>query len=289
VPPQEPLVRATPPTVQAAIDADSVILARQRQEDRLWSERLAILPHRPNYFLPASYSPNVVAPLSGDTVKGTEFKFQLSFKLPLLKPVEEGGVAAFFAYTGQSWWQAYDSKRSSPFREYNHEPELFLTWPSLARIGPWTLRSTSLGFVHQSNGRTDPVSRSWNRLFADVRLDHPSGWWLSLRPWVRIPERTKSDPAQAEGDDNPDIRRYLGDGELRFGYGGDQWRLGGLLRRSLVQGGKGAVQLDLTVPTGFSPLVRWYVQLFDGYGESLIDYNRRLLRVGFGLMLNDWY
>ena len=198
-------------------------------------------------------------------------------------------LPAFFAYTGQSWWQAYDSKRSSPFREYNHEPELFLTWPSLARVGPWTLRSTSLGFVHQSNGRTDPVSRSWNRLFADVRLDHPSGWWLSLRPWVRIPERTKSDPAQAEGDDNPDIRRYLGDGELRFGYGGDQWRLGGLLRRSLVQGGKGAVQLDLTVPTGFSPLVRWYVQLFDGYGESLIDYNRRLLRVGFGLMLNDWY
>ncbi len=279
---------------RADIDAipatTSVIEAGQQREANLWSQRLGILPHRPNFFLPFAYSPDLSGTRgSTSPLQSTEFKFQLSFKMPLLDPVGERGLTAWFAYTGQSWWQAYNSERSSPFREYNHEPELFVSRVMEVPLGPWTLRSISGGFVHQSNGRAQPLSRSWNRLFAEFRLDTPQRWWMVVRPWVRVRETNKSDLDQAAGDDNPDIGRYMGNGELRFGYAGGRWRGSAMIRRSLQSGGKGAAQLDLSFPTGFSPLVRWYVQYFDGYGESLIDYNRRVSRLSFGVLLNDWF
>lgn len=290
-PVETPAAAGIPPAdVDAIAATTSVIKAAQQREGDLWSQRLGILPHRPNFFLPFAYSPDLSGtPGSTSTLQSTEFKFQLSFKMPLLDPVGRRGVNAWFAYTGQSWWQAYNSERSSPFREYNHEPELFLSKMVEVPIGPWTLRSISGGFVHQSNGRPQPISRSWNRLFAEFRFDTPGRWWLIARPWIRVRETNKSDPTQAAGDDNPDIGRYMGNGELRFGYAGSGWRGSAMVRRSLQSGGKGAAQIDLSVPTGFSPLVRWYLQYFDGYGESLIDYNHRVSRLSFGVLLNDWF
>jgi len=258
-------------------------------ESRLWDERFALLPHRPNYLLPFAHASGTPATGGGD-IQRNEVKFQVSFKLPLMPPLFEGRAALFFAYTGQAWWQAYNEDRSSPFREYSHEPEVFASWrPMLGPVLGWTPRVASAGFVHQSNGRSGELSRSWNRLFAELTLDRPDGWWLSLRPWWRIPEDAKTSPDSPDGDDNPEIQRYAGDGELRLGYAAGQhhWTL--TARRGLREGGKGAVQLDWSRPTGFSPQLRWYVQFFDGYGESLIDYRARLQRIGFGVMLNDWY
>ena len=267
---------------------DSVIASRDAADLQLWSRRLAFLPHRPNYLLPFAWSEDIAESGPAGTLQPTEVKFQLSLKLPLTRPRQDERWSVFFAYTGQFWWQAYNSDRSSPFREYNHEPELFVRWPLEWRLAGWTLREANLGFNHQSNGQTVARSRSWNRVFADFRIDRPGGWWMSVRPWWRIPEDPKPVALAAEGDDNPDITRYLGHGEFRIGdaSGRAHWTL--MLRYS-PSGNKGAAQLDWSVPTGFNPQVRWYVQLFDGYGESLIDYDRRVRRIGFGVMLNDWY
>lgn len=288
------IVRDTPqgvsvaPVARSAPVGDSPVRRRVDEEGVLWGERFALLPHRPNYLLPVSHA--FVQPGSAaGPVQRNEVKFQISFKFPLTPPLYDGRLAVFFAYTGQSWWQAYNGERSSPFREYSHEPELFVSWAPGMRLLGWDWRVASAGFVHQSNGRTGEFSRSWNRLFAEMLLDRPGPWWVGIRPWWRIPESRKPAPDSPEGDDNPQITRYAGQGEMRIGYAGglNNWTM--TLRRSFARDGKGAMQLDYSRPTGFSPNLRWYVQYFDGYGESLIDYQTRIRRVGVGVMLNDWF
>lgn len=287
---------APPPAEAAAAVAPapppiaSPVRRRIVDEAVLWGERFGLLPHRPNYLDPVSHAFTAPGSAStGEPVQRNEVKFQVSFKLPLTPPLFDGRAAVFFAYTGQAWWQAYNGERSSPFREYSHEPELYAAWAPAVELFGWDLRLASAGFVHQSNGRSGEFSRSWNRLFADLRFDRPGPWWIGVRPWVRIPEHDKASPGSARGDDNPLIRRYIGDGELRLGYVGEVHQLTMMLRRSLSTAGKGALQLDYSHPTGFSPKLRWHVQYFDGYGESLLDYQTRVRRFGIGVMLNDWY
>lgn len=285
---------AAPPFAPVAValaSTDTPILRRLADEERLRGDRLAFIPHRPNYLLPFAHGGNLSGSgaLSGESLRQAEFKFQVSLKLPLTEPGEFGGPVLFFAYTGQSWWQAYQSKRSSPFREYNHDPEIFVQMQSETPVFGWTHRLSSFGYEHTSNGREGLQSRSWNRLFAHLEFDRGSRWWLSLRGWARIPESAKDDPSDTSGDDNPGITRYLGHGELRFGRLGDDWNWNAMLRRSLRSGGKGAAEFNLSYPTEFSRRARWYLQYFDGYGESLIDYDRRIQRFGLGVMINDWY
>ncbi len=268
---------------------DGPVRRRIEEEAVLWSERFALLPHRPNYLHPVSHTQASPTTAGAGPVQRNEIKFQISFKFPLTPPLFDGRAALFFAYTGQSWWQAWNGQRSSPFREYSHEPEVFVAWAPGRQVLGWDWRVASAGFVHQSNGRSGDFSRSWNRLFAEVLLDRPGPWWIAIRPWWRIPENAKPTPASPDGDDNPLMTRYAGHGEVRVGYadGVDNWTL--TARRSLSSGGKGAVQLDYSRPTGISPHLRWHAQYFDGYAESLIDYQARVRRIGLGFMLNDWF
>ncbi len=274
----------TPPQRAASPVARRIALERE-----VWAKRFALLPHRPNYIDPFSHAFATPASVSDTPVQRNEVKFQISFKFALAPPLLDDRLSIFFAYTGRSWWQAYNHDRSSPFREYSHEPEVYASWKPERRIFGWDWRLASAGVVHQSNGRSGDSSRSWNRLFADLRFDRPTGWWVGIRPWWRIPEDRKAFPGAVEGDDNPGIERYVGDGELKLGYVGDVHQFTLTMRRSFAHVGKGAVQLDWSRPTGFSPDLRWHVQYFDGYGESMLDYRMRTRRIGFGVMLNDWY
>ena len=277
------------PVARSLPVADSPVRRRIEDEAVLWGERFALLPHRPNYLLPFSHAFKQPGTVGSAPVQRNEVKFQISFKFPLTPPLYDGRLAVFFAFTGQSWWQAYNDERSSPFREYSHEPELFAAWAPGMRVLGWDWRVASMGFVHQSNGRSGEFSRSWNRVFGEMLLDRPGPWWISVRPWWRIPESAKPTPASPQGDDNALMTRYAGHGEMRIGYAGgsNDWTL--MLRRGLSRDSKGALQLDYSRPTGISPNLRWYAQYFDGYAESLLDYQTRIRRIGLGVMLNDWF
>lgn len=268
--------------------ASSTTDLRDRRERSYRDASFGLLPHRPTYFLPVSFTEDLErrSPEIGENLN-TEIKFQLSFKLPLFGPMRDGSGAFFVAYTLQAWWQAYQFDRSNPFRDYNHEPEFFYSLPTDMSLGGWRIGRIDFGFAHQSNGREEVDSRSWNRLFVDLRAER-GNWWTSIRPWWRIPETVFRANSRSK-DDNRDIGSFYGYGEWRIGHQGASGTSTTTMLRWNPGSGKGAVQFDLSTPTAFNPRIRWYLQGFAGYGESLADYNRRIRRVSIGLMFSDWY
>jgi phospholipase A1 len=140
---------------------------------------------------------------------------------------------------------------------------------------------SGISLNHMSNGRADPLSRSWNRVILNFGLDREN-WALTLRPWFRI----KEDRAD---DNNPDIEDYMGRGDATLVYNKDGHEFALIARHSLRGGDRshGSVQLDYGFP--ITNLLRGHVQVFDGYGESMIDYNHKATYIGLGVSLLEWF
>lgn len=244
--------------------------------------------HRQNYFLPIAYnfSVNEDATLDLDRrakAQNTEAKFQISLKAKVLEDIAGKDLSLWFAYTQLSFWQIYNSSFSSPFRETNYEPEFFLSLRTDYDFYGLKLRAVNLGINHQSNGRSEPLSRSWNRIVGDF-LFEKKNFNLQLKTWYRIPEN-------AADDDNPDIDKYLGYGELTGTYYWGEHKLSIMVRNNVrMNGNKGAIQCDWFFPIPFMRNDRFagYIQYFNGYGESLLDYNKSVNRISLGFTLRDW-
>jgi len=250
-----------------------------------------ITPHKPNYILPVHYNSNpngepYAAAGLADAVEENEVKFQMSFKFPVARNLFDTNADLMFAYTNQSYWQLYADDVSAPFRDTNHEPEVFLSIPNDWEFMGWKNSLITTGFVHQSNGRTVPLSRSWNRIFASAVFEHDN-FAFAVKPWYRLPEDEKVDPTLSEGDDNPDIYKYMGYGEMRLVYHNNDHVVTLMERNNLTSDSKGAAELDYSFP--LYGKMKGYAQYFYGYGESLIDYNARTNSVGVGIAISDWF
>ena len=245
--------------------------------------RFAITPHRPSYILPYTYNetPNE-APVReanpGRTVQKQEVKFQISFKTKLWQDILGRDIDLWAAYTQLSLWQFYNFDQSAPFRETDYEPELLVSLRTDYALLGFRGRYLNAGLNHQSNGQSRPLSRSWNRVVANAGFERGNSI-VVLTAWWRIPE------SEAD-DDNPGIDRFVGYGQVNAETA---WRghwFGISLRNNLRgSGNKGAVQLDWSFP--LIRRVSGYVQYFNGYCESLLDYNASVNRLGIGFVLRD--
>ncbi|QYJ98305.1 phospholipase A [Shewanella alkalitolerans] len=280
------------PTEEKKTTEDSSLLDQRVEDELATSERpFVITPHKVNYILPVTYnsSPNrdpfdEKLSKNNSEIDNLEAKFQISFKFPLMYNVFGDNGHLFFAYTNQSYWQVYNKDISSPFRETNHEPEIFMLFNNDWQIGPLTNSFWGVGAVHQSNGNSGSLSRSWNRIYGTMVFD--SGpFALAAKVWWRIPEDEKETPDSPKGDDNPDILDYMGNFELMGVYGVDKHRFSLMLRNNLESPNRGAVEFTWSYPIIGN--LRLYTQYFNGYGESLIDYNAHTQRIGIGFAIND--
>ena len=253
------------------------------QEEKIYDSSFVLAPHRQNYFLALHYNSDLNTEIyenaGQDAPKDYEAKFQISFKVRAWDNMFGDNGDLFFAYTQRSYWQLYDEALSSPFRDTNYEPEIFIKFDTDFNIFGLKNRAFTIGFDHQSNGESEPLSRSWNRIYSTF-ITERGNLVLVLKPWYRIPESDNND-------DNPNMDKYLGHGELIGAYHIKEHVISLLLRNNLrTDENKGAIELGWSCP--LTPKVRVYMQYFNGYGETLVDYNNSVNKIGFGVMLNDW-
>jgi phospholipase A1/A2 len=230
--------------------------------------------YEPFYFIAGTKSPNA--------------KIQISFMYQLLN--NEGPLAAkapalkgfHVAYTQTSLWDW--NAPSAPFFDTSYKPELLYAWERAAGGQPpnWYQLDLQGGLKHESNGKDGADSRSMNIAYLrpTLTLGRDDGLQLTLQPrtWVYLGDLSN----------NPDIADYRGYADLRTIVG---WKRGlqlSALGRMGKDANRGSLQLDLTYPTmrifgSFSLYLQ--AQYFTGYGESLLEYNRRseAFRVGFSI------
>ena len=169
----------------------------------------------------------------------------------------------------------------------NYEPEVIVDYSHSWSLLGLPVENTYLSLNHQSNGQTGLLSRSWNRIILGLVFAQTDNVTWGLRTWYRVPEDEKLDPSAPEGDDNPNIERYFGYGELGgIWHLSDQHSLEFMLRNNLRSDNKGAVQLGYSFP--INGKLQGYLEYFNGYGESLIYYNQHTQRLGLGFKLTNW-
>ncbi len=225
-----------------------------------------------------------------------ETKIQLSVRTKVAKGLLKRGEAdeddqdsLWFGYSQQSYWQLFNKDLSRPFRTTDHEPELVYIYPhQIALPGGWNYRLSGVGLVHQSNGLSEPLSRSWNRTYLLGAAEKVLGAESSLRLQGRIWDRLR----ESGSDENPGIENYIGRAELNATWQINKANtLGVTLRHSLRSEARGSTRIDWMMAPAASPNytgLRYHVQLFNGYGDSLLDYNRRRNVLSVGLSLVDW-
>lgn len=268
---------------------ENVVDRQLESERRLIAEQFSILAHRPNYVLAAVYnfegwdkaildSSGAIQSYENDDV---EAQFQVSVKVPLAIGLFGGRADIYTAYTNRSFWQAYNLDNSQPFRETNHEPEAWIQFANDLQVLGVTNSLNAFGYLHQSNGQRGELSRGWDRLFANFVFSKDN-LVMSVRPWVWL---NKGD----ESSDNPDIDEYMGYGEITLGYERNGNVFTAMLRNQFESDfDRGAAQLTWSFPLFDYSYLKGYVHYFNGYGESLIDYNNKVQSLGVGISITDW-
>lgn len=256
--------------------------------------------YKSNYLLVTNFSetnnnpssPNFATSLDRD-LDYQDVKFQFSLKTELMKSMPiirklpyVTSSRLWAAYTQQSYWQFFNTGDSRFFRENNYEPELILSLgldnKNDGIIKPYLPRMLNLGFVHQSNGREDPLSRSWNRIYLQGGWELNDKLTLMVRPTWRIPESKSRD-------DNPDIEKFLGYGDVSLRWDDPSRKMAAsvLLRNNLRSENKGFIQLDFQRQITEDRNINFHILASSGYGASLLDYNVYQNTIGFGISLGE--
>jgi outer membrane phospholipase A len=216
---------------------------------------------------------------------GTHAKFQLSFKYRIFQaatPTSKGPIDnLYFGYTQFSLWDL--SSESKPFYDTNYRPSIFYYLPDTGlKAGILSRMSFAGGLEHESNGRSGEESRSINTIFVKPTffLGDLTSWHATVTPKLYY-YLSKSD--------NRDIADYRGYADLRLSWGKpDSWELATTLRKG-VRGSHFSADTQVSYPMAqLLPGTAGYLVLsyFTGYGESLLDYNRKRtsqVRIGYSI------
>jgi phospholipase A1 len=238
---------------------------------------LAVSIYEPVYFI-----------VGGDG--GLNAKFQISLRFRLFD--DHGRLARrlpwiddlYLSFSQTALWDL--GELSKPFTDSSYRPRLFYGNYDLARDFGGKLRlGLESGIGHESNGKEGDDSRSYNMLYVRPTLTwgDPDGLRAYFAPLIHN---------YISESDNPDIEHYRGYVDWLFGVGSkgglDFWAV---LRKG-TRSDFGSIELNASYPLSKlsgGDLTGWLLlQYFNGYGESLLDYNKKLesqWRLGIAIAL----
>ena len=215
----------------------------------------------------------------------SEGRIQISFKYQLFGEAGDvGGDNPFingihFGYTQRMFWDL--GADSSPFRNIDFMPEIFYLQPAI-EVGDGFALGGQAGLRHESNGRSGDASRSANTVYVQpVATIRTGDYTLAVGPRLFF--------YVGDLEDNPDIRRYRGSTGLLVEIGHDEGLRLTTNSRFNFSSGKGAIDAELSYPLDriVNTDLNLYLfgQGFAGYGENLLDYNRKATRLRFGIAI----
>lgn len=201
----------------------------------------------------------------------SDAKFQISLRHRLYKGRLPWNTYLFFTYTQKSFWDLYRS--SAPFTETNYNPTLgfgrnFIRDQRLVGMG-------MLQFEHESNGRDSIWSRSWNKISFMGIYAINRNFTVQAKLWIPV----------MVADENRNLTCYSGFGQAAVTYNSNSRRFSASVLMIKRAGWIFNANWQLEASYKIFPKDEQYlfVQLYNGYGESMIDFNRftRYLRFGF--------
>ncbi len=223
--------------------------------------------YRDNYFVVGT------DPVHKPTANNSDVRFQVSIAQRLTKSHLPGGTFLFLAYTQGVAWDVF--KNSMPMHDFTFNPGIGLGKPLFAKgrfIGKATLM-----LEHMSNGRDSIQSRSWNRVAIGASIMIDETLTVDGKVWVPI----------VDGENNRDIIKYVGLFQGGVTYMTPNRRLGCAVH--IVKRGTWKLDFNTTIDLFWRPWDRanqyFFLQWYNGYGETLIDYNRFSNRLRAGIVI----
>ena len=263
--------------------------------DEIWELResykrgtFSLRAYRPNYIILSRYSTNPNRQPIGlnmnraipeyKNYQNIEAKFQVSLKVKVLQGAFWNKGDLWLGFTQQSFWQVYNGKMSRPFRETNYEPELMFIYPLNLTAGKFRIKMAGISVNHQSNGKEELLSRSWNRLILITAFEW-GDFAITNKLWQRFTEK-------GDDDDNPSIEEYVGRTEFTIGYTRKKHIFSLVLRNNLnIKHNRGFAEFSWIYP--IKGTLKMMLQASHGYGDSLIDYNHKQTIIGVGAVFQS--
>ncbi len=248
-----------------------IVLSQSKQETDYINNLPAFTIYGDNYFVTGTSLNG-----SGFTPETSDAKFELGFKQRLTNVSLPFGVFPFISYRQKSFWNIY--QESSPFRETNYNPAVGLVKLLVDKNG--ITHGFWLTFEHESNGRDEENSRTWN--FFSLTYIKPVGtkWQFRSRVWLPIGNMSG----------NEDLISYRGYFSLGASYNPIKNTFIDIdVQPAFKKKLTGFVKLALSFKILNDRNQFLYLQYFGGYSEDLINYNKVSNNLRIGIVFKDLF
>ncbi|MCC8132178.1 MAG: phospholipase A [Tannerellaceae bacterium] len=206
------------------------------------------------------------------TGTNSDVKFQLSISQRLTKSRLPFDSYLFIQFTQKAFWNVF--QESMPMRDLNYNPGIGLGRLIISRDNKY-IGKGYLMIEHESNGRDSIWSRSWNRITFATAVVMNKNIEAQFKAWLPI----------IDGENNKDILKYNGVVQLAGNYRTDKrlFNIGLILTKRAKWDFGFNTQIELSYRFNRRENQFLFLQYYNGYGESLLEYNQfqNKIRIGF--------